>query len=214
MAATLSRRRGRAALRAVARFVASVMIVSGVLLIADAGLTLAWKEPISSFLAQRQQNKLQHQLEHPPRRVVERHPLPGDAIGKITMPTLHASYYLVEGTSDLQLTKGPGHYPDTPLPGQRGTVGIAGHRTPYLAPFRHIDDLRRGQPIIVDMPYGRFVYRVQKTIVVSPTSLWVKRRVGYNRLMMSACHPLYSAAKRIIAFSRFVRREPSRLKRS
>jgi sortase A len=210
----VSRRGGRSALRAVARFAASVLMVSGVLLIADAGLTIAWKEPITSFLAQRQQAKLKHQLERPSARVLEKHPLPGDAIGKLTVPSLHASYYVVQGTSASQLTKGPGHYRDTRLPGERGTVGIAGHRTTYLAPFRHIDKLRRGQPIILDMTYGRFVYRVQKTIVVSPNAVWVKRRVGYDRLMMSACHPPYSAAKRIIAFSRFVRREPGRLKRT
>jgi sortase A len=49
---------------------------------------------------------------------------------------------------------------------------------------------------------------------VDPGALWVKRRVRYDRLVLSACHPLYSAAKRIIAFARFVRRERAQVKRS
>ena len=201
-------------MRAVLRFVASVLIVSGLLLIADAGATLAWQEPISSLLANRQQSRLGRQLAHPPRRVLRRQPLKGDAIGKIVMPTIDRSYYVVEGTGTGDLRKGPGHYPDTPLPGDRGTVAIAGHRTTYLAPFRHIDSLRRGARITLEMPYGTFVYRVQRTRIVAPTATWVKRKVGYDRLVLSACHPLYSAARRIVVFARLVRRDRARVKRS
>ena len=65
------------------------------------------------------------------------------------------------------LRAGPGHFADTPLPGRRGTVAIAGHRTTYGAPFRRLDALRRGDPITMTMPYGRFVYRVSETIIVA-----------------------------------------------
>jgi sortase A len=198
----------------VLRFVASVMSVSGALLIGDAVLTLTWQEPITSFLAHRQQSQLKSKLAHPPARVLARRPLPGDAIGRIELTTLHRSYYVVEGTSTSQLQKGPGHYRDTPLPGQRGTVAIAGHRTTYLAPFRHVDKLKRGDEIDLSMPYGRFVYAVQKVKIVSPTALWVKRRVPYNRLVLTACHPLYSAAQRIVVFARYMRRGPTNVKRS
>lgn len=196
-------------MRAVLRFVASVMIVSGTLLIADAGITLAWQEPISAFLADRQQARLEDKLERPPARVLRREPLRGDAVGKITLPAIDKSYYVVEGTDTANLRKGPGHYPDTPLPGERGTVGIAGHRTTYGAPFRRIDRLERGDSVIVDVPYGRFVYRVEKSRIVEPTELSVKRRVGYDRLILSACHPLYSAAERLVVFARLDRREAS-----
>ena len=100
------------------------------------------------------------------------------------------------------MRKGPGHYPSTPLPGQRGTVAIAGHRTTYGAPFRHVDSLRRGDRIVIDMPYGRYVYKVQRLKIVEPTDLSVLKKVGYNRLVLSACNPLYSAAQRIIVFAR------------
>ncbi len=61
------------------------------------------------------------------------------------------------------------------------------------------------------MPYGRFEYRVRRTRIVSPSALWVKRPVGYEQLILSACHPLYSATKRIVVFARLVgTRPPSR----
>lgn len=201
------RRAGPQPVRAVLRFVAHVLIVSGVLLISDAGVTLAWQEPISAFSANREQNALKRQLERPPARVLRRQPLRGDAIGRIEMPRIGKSFYVVQGTDTASLKKGPGHYPDTPLPGQRGTVAIAGHRTTYLAPFRRINEFKPGDKIVLSMPYGKFTYRVEKTRIVLPTALWVKKRVGYNRLILSACHPLYSAARRIIVFARQVRRE-------
>jgi sortase A len=194
----------------VLRFVASVMIVSGLLLIGDAGATLAWQEPVSAFLAQKEQTELKRSLDHPPpqvkARIIARKPLRGDAIGQINMPTIDKSAYVVEGTDTDDLRRGPGHYHDTPLPGQRGTVAIAGHRTTHGAPFRKIDQLDPGDPIVLEMPFGTFFYRVERTRIVDPTALWVKKKVSYNRLILSACHPLYSAAQRIVVFARYVRR--------
>ena len=204
---------------------ASVLMVSGALLIADAGLTLLWQEPISAFLAAREQNALADELEEPDVQAqvirafrnptpAEREMLQGDAIGKIELPALDKDYYVVEGTDTESLRKGPGHYEDTPLPGQKGTVGIAGHRTTNGAPFRDIDDLEPRDEIRIDMPYGTFVYSVEETRIVDDNDLSVKDPVGYNRLLLSACHPLYSAAQRIIVFARFVRREAPEVKKS
>jgi sortase A len=146
--------------RVVLRFVASVMMVSGVLLISDAVVTLAWQEPVSAYFSERQQVKLEKALIDPPKRVVRKEPLPGDALGKLLIPTIGVSEYVVEGTDADLLRKGPGHYPDTPLPGQPGTSAIAGHRTTYGAPFRRLDELKKGDRILVELPYGTFVYRV------------------------------------------------------
>ena len=198
--------------RPVVRFLSSVMMTSGVLLIADAAVTLVWQEPLSAWTATRAQGSLERQLERPPERVLRRRPLRGDAIGEIVFPTLDRRYFMVEGIDTASLRKGPGHYPDTALPGERGTVAVAGHRTTYLAPFRHIDELRRGDRVVASMPYGRFVYRVERTRIVPPTALWVKRRVRYDRLVLTACHPLYSAAQRIVVFARYVKRGPPRVK--
>jgi sortase A len=201
-------------MRAVLRFVASVMMVSGALLITDAAITLLWQEPVSAFVAERQQAKLEDALFDPPTRVLRREPLQGDAIARIDIPAIGVNEYVVEGTDTGDLRKGPGHYPESPLPGDPGTAAIAGHRTTYGAPFRNIDDLRRGQRVIVDMPDGRFIYRIERITIVDDQDLSVLDPVGYRRLMLSACHPLYSAAERVIVFARQVRREASQVRRS
>jgi sortase A len=199
-------------MRAVLRFLASVMMVSGVLLITDAVVTLVWQEPVSAFVAEREQAALKDALFDPPERVLRREPLEGDSIARLEIPAIGVSEYVVEGTDTGDLRKGPGHYPDTPLPGERGTSAIAGHRTTYGAPFRNIDDLKPGQIIRVDMPDGRFIYRVERVKIVDDQDLSVLEPVGYKRLMLSACHPLYSAAERVIVFARQVRREASRVR--
>ena len=63
------------------------------------------------------------------------------------------------------------------------------------------------------MPDGRFVYRVEQTKIVDDQDLSVLDKVGHQRLVLSACHPLYSAAQRVIVFARFVQREPPRVRR-
>ena len=195
------------------RFVAAVMMVSGVLLISDAVITLAWQEPVSAYLSERQQVKLEKALIDPPERVVRKEPLPGDALGKLLIPSIGVSEYVIEGTDAEELRKGPGHYPDTPLPGQRGTSAIAGHRTTYGAPFRKLDQLDRGDRIVVELPYGTFVYRVERTQIVDDSALWVTKKVGHNRVVLTACHPLHSAAQRIVAFGRLVDRRPAKVRK-
>ncbi|HEX7291812.1 MAG TPA: class E sortase [Conexibacter sp.] len=217
-------------MRRALRAISSVLIVAGVLMIADAGVTLAWQEPVSALLARIEQDKLSGRLERieqsGPTRVQRRvlAALPsqrrriqflarearrtaqeGDPIGRIAIPAIGADFVVVQGTDGATLRKGPGHYPSTTFPGLPGTVAIAGHRTTYLAPFRHVDDLERGDRIVLTMPYGRFVYRVERNRIVDPGALWVTRDVGYQRLVLSACHPLYSAAQRIIVFARLER---------
>jgi sortase A len=201
-------------IRVVLRFVASVMMVSGILLISDAGATLLWQEPVSAYFSQRQQVKLEKALVDPPARVVHKEPLRGDALGKVLIPSIGVSEYVVEGTDADNLRKGPGHYPDTPLPGQRGTSAIAGHRTTYGAPFRNLDKLKHNDRIVLELPYGTFVYRVDKTQVVDDSALWVTRSVGHPQLVLTACHPLYSAAQRIVAFARLTERRPAKVRKA
>ena len=135
-------------------------------------------------------------------RSLARRSEPGDPLGKIRIPEIGLDEVFVEGTGTADLRRGPGHYPATPLPGRHGTVAIAGHRTTYGAPFHDVDELRRGDPIELTMPYGRFTYRVERTRIVAPTAVEVTDPVGYDRLVLSACHPLYSAAQRIIVFAK------------
>jgi sortase A len=122
----------------------------------------------------------------------------------VRIERIGGDFVLVDGTADDDLRKGPGIYDDVPFPGAPGTTAIAGHRTTYGAPFRRIDKLERGDEVVVEMPYGRFTYQVEETRIVAPTEVSVVERVGFDRLVLSACHPLYSAAKRIVVFARLV----------
>ena len=124
-------------------------------------------------------------------------------MGRIRIPRIGISFVVVNGTSTSALESGPGIYPETVFPGLGGTTAIAGHRTTYLAPFRHIDELRPGNRIMLDMPYARFTYTVMGSAVVLPTDVHAAvDRVGYSRLVLSACTPLFSAAKRLLVFAR------------
>jgi len=225
----MTKRRMRSALRALS----TALIICGTLLLADAGATLLWQEPVSAFYARLQQGELEDRLEtldqiqpspverrallrlpDPRRRLafaarsLDRRTDEGDPVGRLRIERIGVSSVVVEGTDAGDLRAGPGHYPGTPLPGQRGTVAIAGHRTTYGAPFRRIDKVRPRDEIVVAMPYGRFTYRVERTQIVAPTAVWVTQRVSYDRLVLSACHPLYSAAQRIVVFARLTRSEP------
>jgi sortase A len=215
----------------VARFVAAVLITSGILLLVDAAVTVAWQEPISALIADREQADLRGQLkllerlsasdqraltslrDDTPRQLAalaakaSGRARSGHALGRLQMPTLRRSYVFVQGTSGGSLRRGPGHYSGTPLPGEPGTVAIAGHRTTYLAPFRTIDQLQPGDPLVLEMPYGVFTYRVQETRIVKPSAVWVTRSTGYPRLVLTACHPLYSAANRIVVFAKLSKEE-------
>jgi sortase A len=214
-------------MRRLIRDISSVLIISGALLMLDAAVTLLWQEPVTAVIGTIQRGEINKRFlsfEKTPLSQVDMHALvsvksqkkrisylarreerqvgAGDAIGRIAIAKIDASYDLVQGTDASSLEKGPGHYPGTSFPGLGQTVAIAGHRTTYLAPFRHIDALRPGDHIVLTMPYARFTYVVQYHQIVLPTALWVTRNVGYDRLMLSACNPLYSAAQRIIVFAK------------
>ncbi|HET6505844.1 MAG TPA: class E sortase [Baekduia sp.] len=132
----------------------------------------------------------------------------GRPLGELHIPHLDDHYVIVAGTGASSLRKGPGHYDGTALPGEPGTVGIAGHRTTYGAPFRHLDALRRGDPITITMPYGTFTYKVEGTRIVTPSDVSALRAVGRQRLALTACHPLYSAKQRIVVTAALVRATP------
>jgi sortase A len=214
-------------MRRLIRDISSVLILSGLLLVLDAGVTLLWQEPVTAAIGlvlRGQVNNRYLSYRTAPLSVVDRAALgglrshaqrieylarreerelkTGYAIGHINIPKIGARYTVVQGTDELSLEKGPGHYPGTALPGMGQTVAIAGHRTTYLAPFKRINELVPGNRIVLTMPYGRFTYIVQYHKIVLPTALWVTHNVGYDRLVLSACNPLYSAAQRIIVFAR------------
>ena len=179
----------------------------GTLLLIDAVVTLVWQEPVSALYSKIEQSKLGSDLAklenteptaadrqvldaarhaRPQARLRGAHAQPPHRRRPAAGPHPHAAIgvdsVVVAGTDTSSLRRGPGHYPGTPLPGARGTVAIAGHRTTYGAPFRRLDKLDDGDRITLNMPYGRFVYAVERKRIVPPTATWVTQRVRYDRL--------------------------------
>jgi sortase A len=227
------------AVHRVLRILSTALITAGLVVLIDVGLTLAWKEPLSTIYGTIQQGQAEDDLK----ALEDRFPSPADlravegaenveeivaiyadrfadevetgkGIGRIRIDRIGLDIVVVEGTDTASLQKGPGHYTrsDDPaavregdgsaFPGQGETVGIAGHRTTYLAPFRRINEIEDGDEIVLEMPYATFTYEVEKHEIVEPTEVEIVRNVGYDRLVLTACHPLYSAAQRWAVFAK------------
>ena len=217
-----------------ARLLACALIGLGALALLDVGITLVWQEPFTALYAKFRQDHLAHALRaieraaptaverralanlpNERRRIaflagqLEHHAANGSAVGRIMIPRIGASFVIVKGVGTEELKGGPGIYPETSFPGIPGTTAIAGHRTTYLAPFRHIDSLRSGNRILLYMPYAHFTYTVIGREVVVPTDVPAAvNEVGYSRLVLSACTPLFSAAKRLLVFAHLTRTVP------
>jgi sortase A len=125
-------------------------------------------------------------------------PPEGQAVGIIKIPAISLEKVVVQGVGESDLRAGPGHYPETPLPGQAGNSAIAGHRTTYGAPFFRLNELVSGDPILITTRQGAFRYVVQRSMVVDPSDSAVVAPTPGNHLTLTTCTPRYSAAQRLI----------------
>ncbi|MCK2214373.1 class E sortase [Actinomadura sp. ATCC 31491] len=134
----------------------------------------------------------------------------GRAVALLSIPRLGPDhrYAVIEGVGAEQLKKGPGHYPGSAMPGQVGNFVVSGHRTTYAAPFNRLDELERGDEIVVDAREARYTYRVTSQDVVEPDEVDVLAPVPGKPdirpirafITLSTCHPEYSAAQRLIVY--------------
>lgn len=125
----------------------------------------------------------------------------GDPIGRIRIQRLGLSMLVVNGTDAGPLKRGPGRDLRTFMPGEGKLVYIAGHRTTWGAPFAHIDSLRNGDRVVLEMPYGRFVYRVSSSVIVPADDMRRLVSAGREELALQACHPRFSARERYIVYA-------------
>ncbi len=123
----------------------------------------------------------------------------GEPIGKILIPSIGVDVVMLEGTSTGDLREGPGHWEETPFPGQGGNFVISGHRTTYGAPFRKLNDLEVGDIIDLVLPYAVARYAITRVIIVYPDEVEEVAQRGREQVSLAACHPLYSARQRIVA---------------
>jgi sortase A len=220
------------------RRLGTILAVGGLLVLAYAAAVLFWRDPVTDLYNRYQQNRLDSALsaefeawdsEFPSSRAEPARGVlsaaraataadarrflgtleQGQAFGRLEIPRIDADAVVVHGTRwGADLSRGPGHYERTTVPGLGKTVGIAGHRTTFGAPFRDIDDLRAGDAITLEMPYATFRYRVFEHEIVDSDDWSVIRTRGFDTIMLSACHPLYSADERWIVYGRLVMVRP------
>ena len=136
--------------------------------------------------------------EAPPRTVN----VPGEAVAILRIPKIELNYVVVEGTDTESLKKGPGHYSWTSYPWEdTGRVAIAGHRTTYGAPFWSLNELKTGDRIVLATEYGIFNYRVTESRIILPSQEAVLNETEKPTLVLTTCHPRFSAAERLVIFA-------------
>jgi sortase A len=218
--------------RRISRIAGTTFAVVGALGLIWVGVVWRWQDPFTALYTHWKQHQLARSYEH---RFAAFRPLRsgsgetvaemlrtiahearqyrleskrGQAIGRIVVPRLGLNMVLVNGTDHDTLKKGPGRDLRTYMPGEGQLVYIAGHRTTYLAPFAHIDSLRPGDSVTLEVPYGTFRYRIFRHIIVPSADLAVLRSHGREVVALQACHPRFFASHRYIAYGRLVRVEP------
>jgi sortase A len=214
-------------MRRISRIVGGLMMVAGALTLAWAVVVWRWEDPFTALYTHWQQDKLSSSLSH---QFAEYHPVridrtdlaaerlaiskdarafrhtakTGQAIGRIVIGRIGLKMVLVNGTDEATLKKGPGRDARSYMPGQDRLVYIAGHRTTYLAPFSHIDAIRDGDVIRLQMPYATFVYRAFMHRVVKASDMSVLQSPNHEVLELQACHPRFLATHRYIVYAKLI----------
>ncbi len=115
---------------------------------------------------------------------------------------------VIQGVSLPDLSKGVGHYPRTALPGEVGNFAVAGHRATNGEPFAYLDKVHRGDLVVAETQDSWFTYVVDRTKIVSPTSVWVLDPVPGHPgatpseplLTLTTCNPRWASYERLIVF--------------
>jgi sortase A len=207
------------------------MIAVGVLGLVWALTIWTWQDPFTALYTHLQQNKLASSYEKRVEKFVaqpaavpvgptvadekraiaaaaRRYRLTsreGDALGRIRIKRIGLNMILVNGTATGSLKKGPGRDLRTYLPGEGQLIYVAGHRTTYLAPFSHIDSIRPGDSVSIELPYATIVYRATGHVIVPADDLARLRSHGREVLALQACHPRFFATQRYIVYAKPVR---------
>jgi sortase A len=218
-------------MRRTARIGGTFLLAAGVLVLAWAVLVWRWQDPFTALYTHWQQHALAQRLDrelaafrHTPlhgdtfaaertavaadARRLRRTTRAGEPIGRIVIGRIGLTMVLVDGTDHESLKKGPGRDERSAMPGENRLVYIAGHRTTYLAPFSHIDDIRAGDFIRLEMPYATFTYRAFRHRIVAATDLSVLRSPKHELLELQACHPRFFASHRYLVYARLVAVRP------
>jgi sortase A len=215
------------------RIAGTALAAAGLLAAIWAFTVWQWQDPFTALYTAHQQQSLETAYVRedaayvPPSRVEPTVPVPvqmqrirraakryreqlerGDAVGRLSVPRLGLDAIVVEGTDSASLTKGPGRYTKSYVPGEGELIYIAGHRTTYGAPLARINRLRKGDTVTLDVPYGKFVYRVSERVIVPADDVERLESAGREEVALQACHPRFFASQRYIVYARPVSATP------
>ena len=174
-------------------FLGRTMIVAGLLLLSFVAYQL-WG---TGIVEGRSQTAIAKQFAKP--QPIQ--PQLGGLVGRITIPSIGVSKYVVAGVRLKDLERGPGLFPGSPLPGQKGNVAIAGHRTTFGAPFSRIDELRGNERIILESKDGTFTYIVNgepKIVLATDTAVAKTTNPDIAIITLVSCYPKWTSTKRIV----------------
>ncbi|MEE6258576.1 class E sortase [Plantactinospora sonchi] len=141
-------------------------------------------------------------------------PVQGKPIAGLYIPKFDKEWVVVEGVTQKDIRYAPGHYPKSALPGQRGNFSVAGHRN--RATFWRLDELRNGDPIVVESKNAWYVYHVSQTRIVKPSQVEVVAPVPGRpgakptkaMLTLTTCNPKFDNYQRLIVHAELVRTDP------
>ena len=125
-------------------------------------------------------------------------PTPIIQIGAIDIPKIGVLHPVFEGITLTVIDHGPGHWPGSAMPCQRGNSVFPGHRVTHTHPFLDLDLLSPGDRITFHMPGRDCVYKVTGTTIVDPSALSVTDPTVTPTVTLIACNPKHSAAQRIV----------------
>ena len=212
-------------MRRAVRILGTLLAAAGILVLAWCLLVWQWQDPFTALYTHYEQHRLASSYDErfkafkptdvagaslaAERKAIaaeaagyRRDSKRGEAIGRIKVPRLGLNMILVNGTDHDSLMKGPGRDLRTFMPGEGRLIYVAGHRTTYLAPFSHIDSMRSGDTVTVQMPYATFVYLVTSHRIVPADDLAVLRSHGHEVLILQACHPRFFASHRYLVYAK------------
>ena len=127
-----------------------------------------------------------------------------DGLTKLSVPKINLDSVIVEGTNHRALLLGPGHLKDTPAPGEEGNSVISGHRDTF---FRHLNDLQKGDEVLVQRGGKTYHYKVTGKKIVEPDDVSVIAPTKDPEMTLITCYPTYyigPAPKRLVVFSKLV----------
>ncbi|MGB0102348.1 MAG: class E sortase [Nocardioides sp.] len=140
----------------------------------------------------------------------------GEGLGILHIPALGNdwSWVVVEGVSDDDLARGPGHFPETALPGRVGNFAVAGHRSTHGEPFADLDALAVGDDVVVETVDGWLTYQVMWERILTPTATEVLAPVSghpgdkasQRTMTLVTCHPRWGSSERLVIGAQLVER--------